>query len=151
MHARTIGIENTCHFDAQFVLAPIIKEQSFRAALSLIVTGANSNGVDASPVVLCLWMHIWIAVHFRGRCLQDFGLNSLGKAEHVNGAVHAGLRRLHWVMLVMDGGCWASKIVNLIDFQIDWECYVVANELKTLVLEQMLDVASRASEKIIEA
>jgi hypothetical protein len=61
-------------------------------------------------------MHIWIAVYFRGRRLQDFCFHPLGEAEHVDRAVHAGFRRLHRIVLVVNGGCRTGKIVDLIYF-----------------------------------
>jgi hypothetical protein len=39
----------------------------------------------------------------------------------------------------------------LIDFDVERERYIVANQLKPMVIEQMIDVASRAGEEVIDA
>src|SRR6476659_3700883 len=115
MHAWAIGIENACDLDAQFVLPPVVEEQSFRATLAFVVTRARTDRIDVPPVTLGLRMHIWVAVNFRRRGLQDFCLHPLGKPQHVDGAMHAGFGRLHWIVLIVDGRSWTGKIVDLID------------------------------------
>ena len=75
MHARPVGVEDACDLDAQFVLTPIIEEQSFRAALAFIVARARPDRIDVAPVVLGLRMHVRVAVNFRRRGLQDFRLS----------------------------------------------------------------------------
>jgi hypothetical protein len=39
----------------------------------------------------------------------------------------------------------------LVNLKIDWEGYIVTNELKVLVIEQVLDVGAGAGKEIIEA
>ena len=48
MHARAIGIEDPGDFDFEFVLAAIIEEQRFGAALALIVAGARADRIDVA-------------------------------------------------------------------------------------------------------
>src|SRR5262249_16804522 len=45
VHARPIGVENPGDFDLQTVLAPIVKEQGFRTALTLVVAGPWANWI----------------------------------------------------------------------------------------------------------
>jgi hypothetical protein len=65
--------------------------------------------------------------------------------------MHASLRRLHRIVLVVNGRSRAGEIVDLVDLQIDRECHVVADKLEALVINQMLYVASGAGEEVVEA
>jgi hypothetical protein len=65
--------------------------------------------------------------------------------------VDAGLRRLHRIVLVVNGRSWASKIIDLVDLDIEREGYVVPNDLEAMVIEQMIDIALRAGEEIVDA
>ena len=103
-----------------------------------------------TPVILGLRVHIRVAVNFRGRGLQNFRFHPLGEAQHVDRAVHARLGCLHRIVLIVDGRSRTGEIVDLVDLKIDRECHIVANELKAFVIEQMLDVATHASEEIVE-
>jgi hypothetical protein len=58
---------------------------------------------------------------------------------------------LHRIVLVVNGRGRAGEIVDLIDFDVERERYIVANQLKPMVIEQMIDVASRAGEEVIDA
>ncbi len=51
----------------------------------------------------------------------------------------------------MDRRSWTSQIVDLVDFDIERERHIVAYQFKSLTVEQMLDVAARAAEEIIDA
>jgi hypothetical protein len=96
-------------------------------------------------------VHGRIAVHFAGRGLKDAAAQALGEPQHVNGPLHAGLRRLHGVVLVVDGRGRASQIVDLIDFDVEGERHVVPDQLEALVPDQMVDVRLGAGEEIVDA
>ena len=151
MHARTIGIENPHDLDRQIVLAAIIEEQRLGATLAFIVTGARTDRIDVAPVVFDLRMNIGIAIDFRCRRLQNFRPDPLGQAQHVDRAVHAGLGGLHRIALIMNGRRGARQIVDLVDLHVEREGHVVADQFETLVVQQMLDIAARAAEEIIDA
>jgi hypothetical protein len=51
----------------------------------------------------------------------------------------------------MDRRSWACKIVDLVNLDIEWERYVMPNQFKMLVVEQMPDILSIAGEKIVDA
>ena len=51
----------------------------------------------------------------------------------------------------MDRGSRAGEIVDLIDLDVERERHIVAHEVEVLVLDEMLDVAPRAGEEIIDA
>jgi hypothetical protein len=65
--------------------------------------------------------------------------------------VHARLRGLHRIELIVHGRCRASQIVDLVDFDIQREGDVVAHELETRVLEQVLDVRLASREEVVDA
>ena len=83
--------------------------------------------------------------------MQNLCMDAFGKAQHVNRAMHAGLCRLHWIALVMNRRCGTGQIVDLVDFDIERKCHVVAYQFKSLTVEQMLNVAARAAKEIIDA
>src|SRR6516225_3929016 len=66
VHARAVGVEDPRDLDAQAMLAPVIKEQGFGAALTLIVAGSRASRVHMAPIIFALRVHIGIAVDFRG-------------------------------------------------------------------------------------
>ena len=80
-------------------------------------------------------MHRRIAVDLAGRGLEDLGARALGQAQHVDGAVHAGLGRLHRIVLVVDRRGGAGEIVDLVDLDIERECHVVAHQLEARVVQ----------------
>src|SRR4029079_8945618 len=133
------------------MLAPVVKEQRLCTALTFIVARAWSNWVDVPPIVFRLRMHRRITIDLRCRSLQDFGTHAFGKAKHVNGAVYRRLRRLHRLILVMNRRCGTCEIVDLIDLEIDRECHVVTDEFEALLANEVLYVAARAGEKIVDA
>src|SRR4249919_2268671 len=103
MHAWPVSVEYSCDLDPQIVLTPIVKEQRLGAPFAFIVTGSGSGRIDVAPVFLMLRMDVWIAVDFRCRRLKNLRLHPLCKTEHVDGAMNAGLGRLHRVALVVNG------------------------------------------------
>ena len=54
------------------------------------------------------------------------------------------------VMLIMDGRSWACQIIDLVYFQIEWEGNVMPDHFEVLMVEQVLDIATRAGEEIID-
>src|SRR5262249_19143341 len=82
------------------------------------------------PIILSLRMNTRIAIHLRGRCLQNPGLHALGKAEHIDRAVHARLDRLHRIVLVVHRRGWAGEIVDFIHLYIERKSDVVADQLE---------------------
>jgi len=58
---------------------------------------------------------------------------------------------LHRIALIVDRRSWVSEIVKLVDLHIKRKRDIMPDHLKMLVIEQMLDVASCAGEKIVDA
>ena len=96
-------------------------------------------------------MYDGVAIDLTGRGLQNFYLQAFSKAEHIDRANDACLGRLHWILLVVDWRCRAGKIKDLVDLHKKGMCNIVAQQFKTLVIEQMFDVVPCASEEIIHA
>ena len=80
-------------------------------------------------------MHAGIAVDLGGRGLKNLGAQPFGQPQHVDGAVHAGLGRLHRIVLIMDRRGGAGQIVDLIDLDIERKCHVVADQFEAMVVE----------------
>ena len=150
VHAGAVGVEDPGDFDLQAVLTPIIEEQGLRAALALVVARARANRVHVPPIVLGLRMDMRVAIHLRRGGLENLGSEALGETQHIDCPVHAGLGRLHRVMLVMNRRSRTREIVNLVDFHIERESDVVPDHLEMLVIEQVLDIATRASKEIVD-
>jgi hypothetical protein len=62
----------------------------------------------------------------------------------------AGLRRLYWIVLVVNRRSRAGEVVDLIDLDIERKGHVVPNKLEPMMVEQMINVALRASEEIVD-
>ena len=150
MHAGPVGIEDPCNFYFETVLTVIIEEKCLGAALSFIIARARSDRVDIPPVILGLRVDRGVAINLAGRGLEDAAPQPLGEAQHVDGAVHQRLRRLHWIVLIVDRRGWASKIVDLVRLDVERERHVVADELKAGMSMKMLQIALGAGEKIVD-
>ena len=96
-------------------------------------------------------MNHGISIDFAGRCLQYFRVDAFGQAQHVDGAVNACLHGLNGVFLIMDRACWAGEIVNFVALDIERKCYVVANQFKTRISKQMINIAFGTGEEIVDA
>jgi hypothetical protein len=133
------------------VLAAVVREQRFGAALAFVVAGAWADRVHAAPIGFRLGVNSRIAIPFRGRSLQDSGAQPLGEAEHVEGAQYARLGRLDGGGLVRRGACGAGEIVNLVDLDVQGRRDVVALELEGGMVEQVAQVAAGARLKVVDA
>ena len=83
--------------------------------------------------------------------MKNLRPDPLGQAEHVDRAVDAGLGRLDRVELVVDGRGRARQVVNLVHLQEKGMHDVVAQQLESLVAEQVLDVAPASGEEVVNA
>ena len=50
----------------------------------------------------------------------------------------------------MDGRGWACQVIDLVDFQIEWKRNIMPDHFEVLMVEQVLDIASRAGKEIID-
>jgi hypothetical protein len=64
--------------------------------------------------------------------------------------VDAGLSGLHGIMLIVDWRHGASQIVNIVDFDIQWESNVMPNHLEIFVVKKVFDISPRAREEIVD-
>src|SRR5262245_13907134 len=97
------------------MLPPIVEEQGLRATLTFIITGTRADRIDMPPKSLWLGMDACIAVNFRCGRLENFCPQTLGKSQHVDRAVDTRLRRLHWIVLVVNRRSRAVEVVDLVD------------------------------------
>ena len=51
----------------------------------------------------------------------------------------------------MDGTCGAGEIVDFIALDIERKCYVVANQFKTRISQQMINIAFGTGKEIVDA
>jgi hypothetical protein len=65
--------------------------------------------------------------------------------------VHADLRGLHRIKLVVNGRSRTGQIENFIDFDVERETNVMAHQLEARIRQQMMHVASRPGVEIIDA
>eukprot|EP00825_Cyclidium_porcatum_P046001 TRINITY_DN7135_c0_g1_i18.p2 TRINITY_DN7135_c0_g1~~TRINITY_DN7135_c0_g1_i18.p2 ORF type:complete len:288 (+),score=22.95 TRINITY_DN7135_c0_g1_i18:614-1477(+) len=151
MHARPVGVEDAGDADIELVLAVIIEEQGFGTTLAFVVAATRADGVDVAPVTFALRMDGRVAVDLAGRGLEDARAQTLGQAEHVDGAMHAGLGCLDRIVLVMNRRGRAGQVENAVHLEVHRKGDVVAQELEAWVAVQMLDVALCAGEKVVEA
>ena len=151
MHAWPISVEDPGDLDLRIVLAVIVEEQRFGAALALVIAGTDADRVHIAPVFLALRVHVRIAIDFRGRGLEDLRAGPLGEAQHVDGAMHACLRRLYGVELVMNRACRARHVVDLVDLHEEREGHVMAHDLEARVFQEVRHVGAPSGEEIIHA
>ena len=65
--------------------------------------------------------------------------------------MHAGLGRLHRVVLVVHRRGRAGEVVDLVDLDIEREGYVVAHQLEARLAHQVRDVGPAAGEEVVDA
>jgi len=129
----------------------IVEEQGFRAALAFVVARAQADRVHMAPVPFGLRVHGGIAVYLARRGLKNSHAQPLCEAKHVDCAVHAGLDRLHGIMLIVDRACRTGEIENLVDLDVQREADIVTQDFEAGIGEQMRDIAAGAREKIVGA
>ena len=151
VHPRAVRVEDADHLDVELVLPLVVEEQRLGAALALVVAAARADRVHVAPVALGLRVHLGIAVHLGRRRLQDARLHALGEAQHVDRAVHARLRRLHRVELVVDRRGGARQVEDLVDLDVERERHVVAHQLEARVAQEVRDVALGPREEVVDA
>ena len=103
MHAWAIGVEDARDLDVHAVLAAVVEEQGFGAALAFVVAGTRADGVDLAQVAFGLRMDFGVAVDLAGGGLKDLRASALGQPQHVDRAMHAGLGGLYRIMLIVNG------------------------------------------------
>ena len=94
-------------------------------------------------------MHVGITVNFRRRRLKDRNPQSLCQSQHVDGPVNARLDRLHRIELVVDGRGGAGQVVDFVHLDKQRECYVVTDDFKARVGQQVFDVLLGTGEEVV--
>ena len=110
MHTGSVGIENSGNLDAQSVLAPVVEEQSFGAALALIVARAQSDRIGISPIGLVLGVNFRVAINFTGRRLKNFCPQAFCKPQQIDRAMYTGLGCLDGIVLIVHREAGQAKL-----------------------------------------
>jgi len=131
------------------MLPMIIEEQGFSTAFAFVITGANADTIDISPIAFRLGMNVGVAVHFRCGRLKNPGPKSLSKTEHVDGSVNVDLGGLHGVILIMDRRSGTGQVKNFIHLQIKGKGYIVSDQFEIGIIEKVYNVALGPGIKII--
>ena len=96
-------------------------------------------------------MLVRVTIDFRSRRLKNSRANPFGQAEHVDGSDYVGFDSLYRVVLVMDGRSRASQIIDLVNLEKDRLNYIMAQQFKAMVIEQMSDVFAPSGKEIVQA
>jgi hypothetical protein len=65
--------------------------------------------------------------------------------------MHAGLRRLNWIMLVVNGRCRACQVEDLLHLHVQGKRDVVTHELEVRLAEQVLHIGLGSGEEVVDA
>jgi hypothetical protein len=65
--------------------------------------------------------------------LKDATFESLGEAQHVDGAVDRCLGGLYWVVLIVNRRCRAGEVIDLVDLDKQWKGDVMAHEFEARI------------------
>ena len=133
------------------MLAPVVEEQSFGAALALVVARALSDRIGVSPIGLVLGVNFRVAIDFTGRRLKNFCPQTFCKPQQIDRAMYTGLGCLDGIVLIVHRRGWAGQIVDFVHLYIERKSHVVAHDLETRIVHQMGDIVFDAREVIVHA
>ena len=150
MHIRSIRIENAHHPRVNAIFAPIIRSQRLRAPLTLIITRANTNRIDISPILLNLRMHQRIAINLTRRRMKNLRLSLHRELQHIHHTDNTRLHRLNRIMLIMHRRRGTSKIVNLIKLPPKRLSNIMKNETKATIIKNIINILPSPRKKIIK-
>mmetsp|Transcript_14859 Transcript_14859/g.34940 ORF Transcript_14859/g.34940 Transcript_14859/m.34940 type:complete len:359 (-) Transcript_14859:274-1350(-) len=149
VHARAKRVEDTRHPHVHPVLLLISVHHGLSHALPLVVARARPNGVHVTPVGLGLGVDLGVAVDLGGGGEEDAGAHALREPQHVQRPLHAGLDRLHGVVLVVRRRGRAREMVDPVHLHQKRLCDVMDVELEIWVSEPVLYISPRSSEKVV--
>ena len=75
----------------------------------------------------------------------------LASPSMIDGPVDAGFGSLHGIELVVNGGCGAGQVVNLVHLHVEGEGDVMAHELELRVVEQIEHILLGARVEVVDA
>src|ERR1044071_1154 len=151
MQPRAIGVEDARDAYVHIVLSMVVHHQSFGDTLAFIITTANPDRIDVSPVAFGLRMNLRVAINFGRGGLKNACVDALGQSQHVDRAHDRGLDRLNSIVLIMNRRGRTSEIINLVNFKQDRLNDIVAQQLEARVAEKMKDVFASPREEIVQA
>src|SRR5262249_17832719 len=116
-----------------------------------VIARARADRVDVAPVAFRLWVLGRVPIYLGGRRLQYFDLEPLGKPQHVDRSVHAGLRCLHGIELVVHWRGRTGQIVDLVDLYIERPGDVMPNQLEHRMTKHRQYVRTARGEEVVYA
>lgn len=108
----------------------VIHGQTFCSAFAFVITRSFSDWIHVAPVFFCLRVLQGVAVDFRRGRDEEACTTSLGKTQEIERTEKTCFDGFDGVVLVVNWGCWASKVVYLVYFEEDGFDDVVADELE---------------------
>src|SRR5438552_6942030 len=92
-----------------------------------------------------------VAINFGSRRLQNFCLEPLSEAKHIDRAVYAGLGCLHGVELVVNRRGGAREVVYLVDLHVQRKGDIVSHQLEISLAQKVRDVLLSSRIKVVYA
>ena len=129
----------------------IIHKQSFGCTFTFIVTTTDTDRVHISPIRFYLRMNGRIAIHFTGRSLENLCFGSFSHPQHIHSSVNGGFHCLDGIILIMGRRCRTSQVIDLIDLGVIRRSYIMTNQLKVVILQQVTNIILTAGKIIIQA
>jgi hypothetical protein len=81
------------------MLAPIIEEQGFGAALAFVITGPGADRIDVAPVLLRLRVDVGITIDFEVEAWRILARSRLARPSRL-------MAPCTLVLVVCTGSCW---------------------------------------------
>ena len=124
------SVEDAGNADFAAMHALIVEAEGFGDALTLVVTGANTDWIHATVITLRVEDGLWIPINLAGGGQQEARLHATGQAKHVVSAEKTSFRGFDKIGLVMNQGSGTSEMPNAINLELDRFGDVVADKLK---------------------
>ena len=129
----------------------VVEAKGFGEPFAFVITGTDTDGVDAAFVGLGLGVDFRVAIDLGGGGLEDTGFNPFAEAKGVHHAQDGGLGGLDGVVLVERRGGGTGEIVDLIDFEFVRIADVVTDEFEVGMIDEGGEVAFPAGVEVIKA
>ena len=85
-------------------------------------------------------MNFRITIDFGGGSLEYFSTDPFSKPQHIDSSMDRSFNGLDRVVLVMDGRSRAGQVVDFVHFNIEGKRYIMADQFKIWIIQQMFDI-----------
>ena len=152
LQARTVGVEDANEVGVDVVVAVICHDGGFGEALGLVVDGARSDGVDAAPIALHLWMDFGVSVALRGGCVEISGVVLACEVERDDGSIGADQKSFGAEATVVDGAGGRGEVEDVVDVAgIEGLRNVVIDKAEARFVLEMGEVCRVAGAQVVDA